>query len=302
MRKGGRWLFGVAVLAASVGVSSAAPAIEKSGIAIAVVQATSAAGEAGDRTLVADAPVFMGDVIRTGAKGEAQIRLLDDTRLVVGPNSYMTVDDFVFEGGNRAGKVTLNAVRGAFRFITGSSQKDAYTIKTPTATIGVRGTRFDFTVSRRRMNLVLFEGEAQLCNRQRQCVVVSGACSVAMAQRFRRVRPPASPDERARVLATAFPFVAAQTRLLGAFRVDTSDCSVQRAKLDLRGVDGRPVRAAGVASDGSSGFGSFGAVAGPASTSSPGQGNSGFGNGGEGSEGSSETGNPGQGGGPGGGS
>ncbi len=289
--------FAMAVLLAG---ASAGQAVEKGGVAIAVVQATSAAGAAGDRTLTVDAPVFMGDVIRTGSSGEAQIRLLDDTRLVVGPNSYMTVDEFILEGDNKARKVTLNAVRGAFRFITGASRKDAYTIKTPTATIGVRGTRFDFSVMRRgEMNLALFEGEANICDRRQQCVVVSGACSIAVAQRFRPIRPPSSADERGKLLATAFPFVVSQVQLQRGFRVDTSDCTVQRANIELRDAEGRPVRAAGVASDGSSGpsgFTSFSST-GPASTSSPGQGNNGFGNGGEGSEGSTETGNPGGGGG-----
>ncbi|HEY5081755.1 MAG TPA: FecR domain-containing protein [Bauldia sp.] len=37
-------------------------------------------------------------------------------------------------------------VRGAFRFLTGGSPKDAYSINTPMATIAVRGTEFDLDV------------------------------------------------------------------------------------------------------------------------------------------------------------
>ena len=111
------------------------------------MQSTFVEGGAGDRMLIVDGPLYMGDVIRTGPSGQAQITLLDNTKLVVGPNSYMTVDAFVFDSNNQAKKVTLNAVRGAFRFLTGTSRKDAYTIKTPTATIGVRGTEFDFSVA-----------------------------------------------------------------------------------------------------------------------------------------------------------
>ena len=283
-----------------------AQAVEKSGTAIAVVQSTFVEGGAGDRMLTVDGPLYMGDVIRTGPTGQAQITLLDNTKLVVGPNSYMTVDAFVFDSNNQAQKVTLNAVRGAFRFLTGTSRKDAYTIKTPTATIGVRGTEFDFSVARGQMAFALYEGEARLCNRRRECVVLSDPCSIAVSQRFRPVRAPASLDERKQLLANAFPFIDKQKRLRSGFRVDTSSCSLAPAGFGPRGADVAP---SGFASFGGSGggsgsfssFSSFGgaAVAGPSATG--GNGNNGFGNGGEGSEGSTETGNPGQGGGGGGG-
>jgi len=279
-----------------VGGSGPARAIEKGGVAVDVSPMAAVSGDAGDRTLVVDGPVYMGDVVRTGPKGLAQIRLRDDTRLVVGPNSYMTVDSFVFSGG-KARDISLNAVRGAFRFITGTSAKQAYTINTPTATIGVRGTRFDFSIDRRgRMALALYEGAAQLCNRWHQCYTVSGVCSVALTQRFRQARP-ATPEERQSLLTTAFPFIDKQKRLASAFQVDTSGCSIAPAGVIMRAADGSPISAPG----GSGGVGSFGSFSafggGVVGGVTPGQGNNGFGNGGEGSEGSTETGNPGQGGG-----
>ncbi len=109
-----------------------------SGIVIAVVQSSEADGETGRRVLAAEAPVYSGDKIITGPVGQAQVKFRDDTRLVVGPNSTMVIDAFVFEG-DTARQISINAVRGAFRFITGNSPKDAYKIITPTATIGVRG-------------------------------------------------------------------------------------------------------------------------------------------------------------------
>ena len=51
----------------------------------------------------------------------------------------MVIDAFVFNNDNTARQVSISAVRGAFRFIAGKSSKDAYSITTPTATIGVRG-------------------------------------------------------------------------------------------------------------------------------------------------------------------
>lgn len=135
MNRATRIVLGAAMTCAAI----VGPAIaEPSGTVIAVVQQSEAVGETGKRVLMAEAPVFSGDQILTGPIGEAQVKFRDNTKLVVGPNSKMVIDAFVFEG-DTARKISINAVRGAFRFISGRSPKDAYSITTPTATIGVRG-------------------------------------------------------------------------------------------------------------------------------------------------------------------
>jgi hypothetical protein len=127
-----------AAILASATLAVPATVAKPSGIVIAVVQTSEADGETGRRVLVAEAPVYSGDKIITGPVGQAQVKFRDETRLVVGPNSQMTIDAFVFEG-DTARQISINAVRGAFRFITGKSSNDAYKIVTPTSTIGVRG-------------------------------------------------------------------------------------------------------------------------------------------------------------------
>jgi hypothetical protein len=126
-----------ALAVASIGAATVAA--QPSGVVIAVVQQSEADGETGRRVLMPEAAVFSGDRIITGPVGEAQVRFRDDTKLVVGPNSTMVIDAFVFDDENTARQISINAVRGAFRFITGNSPKDVYSITTPTATIGVRG-------------------------------------------------------------------------------------------------------------------------------------------------------------------
>ncbi len=85
----------------------------------------------------------MGDQIVAGPDGLAQIRFIDNTRLVVGPNSRLTINSFIFDRNDKAKKVTINALKGAFRFISGDSPHQAYTLKTPTMEIGFRGTVVD---------------------------------------------------------------------------------------------------------------------------------------------------------------
>ncbi len=152
--------------------------------------AAAAAGTTGRRTLQVDGDVFMGDKVQTGPGGEAQIQFKDATKLVVGPNSSMTIDAFVFDESNTARKVTMNATKGAFRFITGTSAKQAYTINTPTATIGVRGTRFDFTVAGNgEMTFAIFEGQARVCDRAGVCRDVRGGCEVVITPPGGGVQP-----------------------------------------------------------------------------------------------------------------
>ena len=70
-----------------------------------MVPAAAASGTSGRRVLEVKGPVFMGDRVQTGASGEAQIEFRDNTRLVVGPNSLMTIDAFVFNENNTAKKM-----------------------------------------------------------------------------------------------------------------------------------------------------------------------------------------------------
>ncbi len=109
------------------------------GIVIAVVQQAHIDAKTGKKILMPANPVYSGDRISTDAIGNAQIKFRDDTKLVVGPNSTLVIDAFIFDKNDTARQVSISAIKGAFRFISGKSPKDVYTIKTPTATIGVRG-------------------------------------------------------------------------------------------------------------------------------------------------------------------
>ncbi len=218
------------------GGTGIAAASEPSGSAVAVIQSTQAFGHAGNRTLQASGPVYTGDQIVTGPRGQAQIIFTDNTKLVVGPNSRMKIDAFVFGGNGSAKEVSLNAVRGAFRFITGSSAKSAYKITTPTATIGVRGTEFDFNVSSSRLDLAVFNGQTRICDhRSGTCFTQGSGCSLSRSGAGGKPRVSRTPRAQ---LDRMFPFIRQQGNLRTAFRVDTSSCGVQRAALPPTGGQG----------------------------------------------------------------
>ena len=117
-----------------------------SGTAVAVVQSANARGPGGARVLEVQKPVYTGDRIITGDVGEAQIRFRDDTRLVVGKNSSLVIDRFVYNEDPTAREVGINFAKGAFRFISGNTASQAYSIRTPNASLAIRGTMFDVAV------------------------------------------------------------------------------------------------------------------------------------------------------------
>src|SRR5437016_1390721 len=56
--------------------------------------------------------VYLNDTIATDAQGGAKIQLLDDTSFTIGPNSSMVIDEFVYDSGAQAGKVSASILEG----------------------------------------------------------------------------------------------------------------------------------------------------------------------------------------------
>jgi hypothetical protein len=110
--------------------------------------------------------VYRNEVVRTGSDSLAKLIFLDSTNLAVGPTSRVVLDRFVYEGDQSTGKVAVGLAKGLFRFTTGNLDKKAYTITTPTAAIGVRGTVLDIDVLNADTRVTLVEGRALVCPRR----------------------------------------------------------------------------------------------------------------------------------------
>jgi hypothetical protein len=87
--------------------------------------------------------VYLDELVRTGVSGVAQLLFVDRTNLTVGPVTEIRLDKFVYDPNGGSGNVVLVATEGAFRFITGEMPSRNYAIRTPFATLGVRGTAFN---------------------------------------------------------------------------------------------------------------------------------------------------------------
>ena len=99
-----------------------------------------------DARLVAAKEKFKaGDVIKTGPKSFAIITLADDTRMTLRPKTTFAVESMNAKKTEQASAI-VRLFRGGMRTITGfisKYNKRGYKVKTPLATIGIRGTEFD---------------------------------------------------------------------------------------------------------------------------------------------------------------
>jgi len=92
--------------------------------------------------------IFSNDTVKTG-KGQVAIEFLDETRVDITQHSKLIIDDFVYDPNAKTGKLSLKATLGTVRYASGQIAKNSaqnISIKTPTATVSVRGTDFAMTI------------------------------------------------------------------------------------------------------------------------------------------------------------
>jgi hypothetical protein len=188
------------------------------GEVVATMGSPSASGPGGDRGLVAGSAVYEADRITTG-NGNVQIVFIDNTRLLIGPQSTLVIERFLLRGGRTVRKLSIDALRGTFRFISGNSRKSAYNLTTANATITLHGTAFDVSAGGSTV-IAVYDGKAGLCTRG-QCAEVREKCGVARA----RGGNVTELTGRAKALALEkLPYLSGQGRLARPFRLDTSAC------------------------------------------------------------------------------
>lgn len=85
-------------------------------------------------------PIIRKAELVTAAKGALEVTFIDGSKLTMGQNSRLTVDEYVYSGPGGAGKQSIRYTKGLFRFVSGTIPKKDVKIETPTVSIGIRGT------------------------------------------------------------------------------------------------------------------------------------------------------------------
>jgi opacity protein-like surface antigen len=198
----------LALLALGAGVSSAIA--EPIGNAVRVVNKVTGSLDQQQRDLAVGDGVNQNEAIEVAPDALGELKLRDDTKLALGPGARLVLDKFVYDPTPSTGTVSVNLVKGAFRFITGLARKQSYELRTPSASITVRGTIFDVYVDADGGTwLLLLEGSVRVCNAANQCADVNNPCGVVHITPTGTLDGPQGWQGQARPIsfATAFPFV-----------------------------------------------------------------------------------------------
>jgi hypothetical protein len=169
------WLLAISLSAAA----STVPASAQTRVGEAVVvqnEVIRVAASASTQINVGD-NLLRDEVVRTGVSSAARLVMADNTNLSIGPSATLKLDRTVFNDEHSYREIAVRLTTGAFRFVTGSSEKAAYKITTPLASIGVRGTILDILSQRGQTTsqggqttVVLQEGAASVCTLSFQCI------------------------------------------------------------------------------------------------------------------------------------
>ncbi|MFZ5672043.1 MAG: FecR family protein [Pseudomonadota bacterium] len=279
-----------------------------SGVVIAVIGPAKAASPIGNtvqasttvsasgRVLEKSSPVFFNDIVKSNATGIGAFIFNDGARLAIGPSATVTIDKSIYKGGKSIQQASIQASKGAFRYISGAFS--GHKINTPYGTIGIRGTAFDFTIRNGRVYILLFRGAVSFC-RGGNCKTLRSSCDYLVASGGKISDPQAlsAGIDKGLNIGEAFPLVVNQSRLNSKFRQGTRNCfsrAVQRTP-NIKAISPNVKAAAAAAApdtpDTPDPPGSPGETPGQSGRS-----NKGFGNGGEADDGSpSESHNPGKG-------
>lgn len=90
-------------------------------------------------------PIKAGNILRTGARASLGVTFKDNTVMSFGPDTELTVDEYVYAPNKGNLKLGASLAKGTLAYLSGAIAKikpDAVSVKTPTGTIGVRGTHF----------------------------------------------------------------------------------------------------------------------------------------------------------------
>jgi hypothetical protein len=89
--------------------------------------------------------VFLGSQLKTSKDATLGVTFKDNTLMSFGSDTELTVDEYLFAPTQGKLKLGARLDKGSLNYVSGVIAKlkpDAVSVKTPTGTIGVRGTQF----------------------------------------------------------------------------------------------------------------------------------------------------------------
>jgi hypothetical protein len=102
-----------------------------------------------ERAAIKGDQIYTGDTITTGASGQVQLRMIDDARMWVRPNSRLLIEQYPADAAaaqEPRAQTATRLIEGGLRAATGAIGQRApekVRLSTPNAVIGIRGTELE---------------------------------------------------------------------------------------------------------------------------------------------------------------
>lgn len=126
-------------------------------------------------------PVFQQDVLRSGSGARAQFRMIDDALINLQENSVLNLTEYKLDTAGGDGSVLMDLISGGLRTVTGvvgKKDKKDYQLRTPIATIGIRGTMYEVEIVSDGMYVGAWSGDIWIVSN-------SGKCDVELGDNFK---------------------------------------------------------------------------------------------------------------------
>lgn len=120
-----------------------------------------------ERDLAVGAPIYILDELHVGDDGKLQVRFTDGSILNLVSDTVYVIRGYRYQKLLEKDSYLADLIKGGFRSLTGAIAKknpDGYQVKTPTATIGVRGTVIDALLTNNGLYVSCTKGLAFVMN------------------------------------------------------------------------------------------------------------------------------------------
>ena len=100
--------------------------------------------------------------VRTGRDSGTTLEFNDQIRMTMGERAEMLLDDLVYDPNSKNMKGIVQLTRGVMRFASSKTAEVDLRVRTPAATIGIRGTAFDVLADPRKTEVSVIFGRIQV--------------------------------------------------------------------------------------------------------------------------------------------
>ncbi len=142
---------GAALLAVALGGAPSALAADSIGLVKTSSGAVSINRDGQKVDAAAGAKLYQSDQVVTGNDGAVGMTFIDNSRLSLGANSALALERFRFNTTTHEGEFISSVQKGTLAAVSGKIAKqtpEAMKVRTPSAILGVRGTKFLVSVEK----------------------------------------------------------------------------------------------------------------------------------------------------------